>query len=817
MRQKILLSLLLLFVVFFMGTMLAMIYLRETTHQLSELVKAHEIDEFQRSLAKGIQRVQSDLQAVAGTRSDGLGSIVESVSELEKRAESCGGCHHAANVAKEFDRLRELVGNYEAALSHSITATGDPRRLQALKDEATRSGESILRFTERMSLSALGRISKMTKKTARSFRNVDYILGATLLVTALMGLLAAIRLSRSITHPVQDLLQGTRAIAAGNLSYKISHRGTSEFRELASNFNRMSEALRSGYQDLTLANDRLYRENLERRKIEQRLRLDEARLEALLDLGAMTDASEQRIAEFVLDHGIRLTNSRSGFVRLVDESGRVTLRHAASIEPETGNGREADSGEPALNETWTWRRTVDERKPVLINAQGHSRPAGTDRQDNPGGAGRSQRVLSVPILDRASVVGVAAVAGKDSEYDEMDQRQFVLLVQGMWQHLQRRRRDEELLRMQKLESLGILAGGIAHDFNNLLTGILGNISLALDRIGADGDLSSLLAAASQATRRAKGLTAQLLTFSRGGAPVRETVSMGDLVRETTTFVTRGSKVKCRFRVQEDLFFVEIDVGQIAQVLNNLVINACDAMPDGGTLEIVCRSVTSAEETLPIEEDKCVVISIADQGVGIKPEHLQKVFEPYFSTKKRGSGLGLSASTSIVQAHGGHISVESQLGAGTIFHVYLPASSKEPVATDVRNEEKVTRGKGGRILVMDDDELVLEVCQGILEYLGYQVVTATDGAEALERYEDARQKGRPFDAVVFDLTIPGGMGGQEAIRRLRLVDPSIKAIVTSGYSSDPVLAEHERYGFNGRVVKPYNVHDLGSAMEELLGG
>ncbi len=379
---------------------------------------------------------------------------------------------------------------------------------------------------------------------------------------------------------------------------------------------------------------------------------------------------------------------------------------------------------------------------------------------------------------------------------------------------ERKKMEEELFNAQKLESVGILAGGIAHDFNNLLTAILGNISLARKYTNPQDKMYGRLAEAEKASLRARELTRQLLTFSRGGAPVKKTASIGELVKESAYFALRGSNVKCEFFITAGLLAVAVDEGQLSQVINNLIINADQAMPEGGTITVRCENVTLGDhDVLPLKAGTYVKISIQDQGIGIPKEHLLKIFEPYFTTKQKGTGLGLASSYSIIKKHDGHITVESGPGAGTAFFIYLPASKEQGLPKKAEKDAPLA-GKG-KILIMDDEEAVRQVAGAMLRDLGYEITVAGDGAQAVELYKEAGESGKPFAAVIMDLTVAGGMGGKDAVKKLLQIDRSAKVIVSSGYSDDPVLAEYKNYGFSGIVVKPYNIKELGKAVYQVL--
>ncbi len=373
--------------------------------------------------------------------------------------------------------------------------------------------------------------------------------------------------------------------------------------------------------------------------------------------------------------------------------------------------------------------------------------------------------------------------------------------------------EEELRRTQKLESIGILAGGIAHDFNNLLTGILGNVLLAQLK-APEGDLAQLLKNTENAAHRAQELTRQLLTFSKGGAPVKETASVIDIVKEVVSFTLSGSNTKWVLETEETISPVDVDTGQFSQVLENLIINSDQSMPDGGVITIRIHNYTRDEQSPePLAGGRYVKIDIHDQGVGIAEKYLPRIFDPYFTTKKRGSGLGLATAYSTIRRHKGLLTVDSEPGQGTTMSIYLPASERE-LPTDKAAAPEIPRGSG-KILIMDDDEVVRQVGTEMLNLLGYEVVESRDGEEALEKYRQALQSDTPFDAVILDLTVPGRMGGKETIAGLREMDPEVKAIVSSGYSHDPIMADFRNYGFSGVIPKPYSFEKLGSTVQSLL--
>lgn len=379
-----------------------------------------------------------------------------------------------------------------------------------------------------------------------------------------------------------------------------------------------------------------------------------------------------------------------------------------------------------------------------------------------------------------------------------------------------RRAEEEMIRTQKLESVGLLAGGIAHDFNNFLMAILANIQFAGDGLAGDDERCTYLKDAEAALFRARDLTAQLLTFARGGAPVREARHLTGMITETASFSLRGSGVRPVFEIEEGLWPVDVDIGQISQVIGNLVLNAAQAMPGGGTVTIRAKNTEIADARPSLRPGRYVRIEVTDTGKGIDPAHLGKIFDPYFTTKVRGRGLGLSSALSIVSRHEGTIDVSSTPGEGTTFTVSLPASERAP--REEKKEAPQVREDGGRrrrVLIMDDEEGIREVMALILGRKGFVVETAADGAAALECYEAAQARGEPFAAVVLDLTVPGGMGGKDAIERLLAIDPDVKAIASSGYSDDPVMASYSEYGFAAALPKPFRVDDLVAVLDEIV--
>lgn len=390
------------------------------------------------------------------------------------------------------------------------------------------------------------------------------------------------------------------------------------------------------------------------------------------------------------------------------------------------------------------------------------------------------------------------------------------VIESVTNTTEKRLLEQERLKTQKLEAIGTLAGGIAHDFNNLLQGVFGYLSLARLRCDDREQGLAALAEAEKALHLSVNLTNQLLTFSKGGKPLRNPMALRPTVESAVRFALSGSRSGYRLS-GDDPWPVEADEGQIGQVIQNIVLNGDQAMPDGGQIEISLRNIEAPGKDLPqgLSPGKYVEIAVADTGTGIPKEHAPRIFDPYFTTKPTGTGLGLATSYSIVRNHHGSIAVESQVGKGTTFFVYLPAAAELPgeAPDDLAVQSASTRK--GRILLMDDDPMILGVAGELIRTLGHDVEHALDGEEALDKYRDARLSGRPFDVVILDLTIRGGMGGAETIRRLSQIDGDVKGIVSSGYSDDAVTSNFAAHGFKAFLKKPYNFSQLQGALSSLI--
>ncbi|MBA4394269.1 MAG: hypothetical protein C0407_12030, partial [Desulfobacca sp.] len=522
-----------------------------------------------------------------------------------------------------------------------------------------------------------------------------------------------------------------------------------------------------------------------------------ALVSTLIDVDDQKKAEESLISE--KEHLMVTLRSIGDGVITTDTEGRISLINTVA-EILTGWTQEEAHGWPLadvfriINEKT--RQPVEDpvsrvlRTGQIIGLANHTALLAKD------GIERSIADSGAPIRDReGKMIGVVLVFRDITELKSL---------------------EEERLKSSKLESMGILAGGIAHDFNNLLTGILGNISLAKLNIAPQSPASRNLAETEKAIFRAKELTHQLLTFSKGGAPIIKPTFLSDLLKDTVRFALSGTNIHWEADIASDLFSAEIDEGQISQVIHNMAINAQQAMPHGGTLRLTAQNHIYHEklEKPYVGPGRYIKITIQDQGIGISPDHLTKIFDPYFTTKKEGSGLGLATVYSVIKNHNGFITVESELNQGTTFTIFLPASPTQQALMPEEPEEKLDSGQG-KILIMDDEEIVREVASEIVQYLGYEVQTASEGGEAIEFFRKAQENKTPFSAVILDLTIRGGIGGKETMEKLLEINPEVKALVSSGYSDDPIMANFQEYGFKGIISKPYKIQDMQNILSRVL--
>lgn len=378
--------------------------------------------------------------------------------------------------------------------------------------------------------------------------------------------------------------------------------------------------------------------------------------------------------------------------------------------------------------------------------------------------------------------------------------------------------DEQILHSRKMEAIGVLAGGIAHDFNNLLQGVFGYISMAKLNLGEKEKCVEMLEQAEKAMHMSVNLTKQLLTFSKGGKPLKKIMKILPIIENSAKFALSGSRTDYSLENDVKLKLVDVDEGQISQVIQNIIINADQAMPEGGTVSITVQNVQAPGEALPagLAAGRYIRISIKDNGIGIPEHYLPRIFDPYFTTKEKGSGLGLAASYSIIRHHGGMVDVKSEMGKGSTFSIYLPSvETDEPIIPP--DPKELTAVRRCKILLMDDEKLIRDVAGAMMKALGHSVEFALNGEEAIDKYRESLSSGRRFDIVILDLTIRGGMGGEETMQRLLEIDPDVKAVVSSGYADSSAICEYEKCGFKACLAKPYQVSTLKNVLRDLLKG
>ncbi len=708
------------------------------------------------------------------------GFMVTDNDDLIDEIESAVGGSHVEFVAADrmvagTDNIHPLTGERRTFFPVKLDYT---QHVFSGVDHPVRSPEDgVMMVFDYLPLSAPGQEPELALVVGRplsDFLEVLYKIGKVLFLVftaaVIVALAGAAVMSGSLARPLQDVVASMRRIRSGGQFIPLECQRDDEIGELISGYNEMALALDNRIREL--GEEINYRE-----EAEIKLAMESERLRVTLQ--SLDDA-----------------------VVATDTAGDVVLMNRVA-EQWTGWQREDGAGRPVkeLFKMTGSDGTILVDPLQLLHARQTPPHSSVDLQ-----------MMDVQGKQRVVTISGSQLINRDGEI-----LGSVLVLRDV---TDRRRIDAEIARGQKLESVGVLAGGIAHDFNNLLTAILGNLSLARMVSSPESPHYKNIEDAEKASLRARELTQQLLTFSRGGSPVKGNVDLKELVRDSAEFVVRGANVQLRFAMDEDLWLVTVDRGQIGQVIDNLVINAMQAMPKGGFIDISLSNFLAGESRLlPLKESHYVQLVVQDHGAGIHDEHLGQIFDPYFTTKKEGNGLGLSICFSIIRKHGGYVTVDSKPGEGSRFSVYLPAISGEVFAKKEPESVVVNPRSGGgkRILVMDDDELVCSVVASILEHFGYDADFAADGAEALAMYGRARDQDRKYDLVIMDLTIPAGMGGVEAIKRLLELDPTAQAIVSSGYSSHEVMANYTEYGFVGVVVKPFKIDDLGRILQETLGG
>ncbi len=767
MKKKIILSLFALLLFFSVGAVLGVVYITSTTSELKRLIELYQVEELRRSLIINIQTVQSNLLAVNTPFASELDSIVINVMKLEESANKCSSCHHPQNLVDRIVNMQSIMKDYETELSYFLTMGANSDRLLKLKKNAVTLGDKLIEVTEHMSHSATTSLAEKTDVAMANINYVKIILFATIFVTLLLSILVAIRLINSVTRPINALVNATRMITSGEYGASISYQDKTEFGELANHFNAMSAGIKDAYENIQ-------REIAERWQTEEALRQSEEKFRTFFEMSP-TGIIIYPIASSPLNKTLTFGTFNTAFHNFFgytrEEISRLSIAELSYSED--------------------MEKNLDLYKEVLE------------------GKSESYKMEKRYVKKNGEIIWGYITSTVLRNFKGEPSHIMTILV-DITEH---KKIEEEQLKIQKLESVGILAGGIAHDFNNIMTSIVGNIALAKISSGIQKNIFEILTDAEEACRRAKDLTNQLLTFSKGGAPIKKITSIAKQLKDSARIVLRGSNVDYEFSIPQDLWAVEIDEGQINQVIFNLIINARQAMPEGGTITIRAENVFIDEQSaLPLINREYVEVAIKDHGIGIPKEHLQKIFDPYFTTKQKGNGLGLSSTYAIIKNHDGYIAVDSEVGKGSTFHFYLPAINIQ-IPKEAEKKPVLIEGEG-KILLMDDDENILTSVSKTLMKIGYKVELAKDGVQAINIYSQAMSSG-PFDAVIMDLTIREGMGGKEAVAKLLEIDPEARVIVSSGYSTDPIMAKYKKHGFCSVITKPYQIEALSELLHDVI--
>ncbi|KAB2889670.1 MAG: PAS domain S-box protein [Desulfobulbaceae bacterium] len=696
-----------------------------------------------------------------------VSSAVRSIADLARAVRQSAA---ESDAALEAFRIARIASMFEENL---LTYIAKKQQL-----DKTASQRRVAR--EAFSRELLASIDRELVSADQRVSQLQLLMIISLAVAMLLCVAVTLLVSGVIISPVNQLKRSAREIVNGNLETSVAIESGDEIGELGEMFNTMTSRLREVFADnqryrthleelVRERTETLEREIAERRQAELALQAGEAQLRLIIEQSPMAIIILDR--EFQVKSWNRTAETVFGYAR-----EEIVGQSATRIIPEEVRPGLAD----------LWQRLYDSGKTIH------------NRNENLTSDGRTILCdwCNTPLVD-----GEGKVAG------------VLCFVENI---TEREKTEQELLKIKKLESTGVLAGGIAHDFNNILTAILGNISLSLH----DGNLAektrSLLQSAEKASIRARALTQQLLTFARGGEPVRESMPLAEVIRDSANFVLHGSAVTCSYTIPDDLWPVHADKGQISQVVQNIVLNARHAMPDGGVVDIACVNLPAGGGEHPLLDpaERYIRLSIADSGIGMPPEVLERIFDPYYSTKQEGSGLGLAITLSVINKHGGHIVVTSEPGRGTVFTIFLPAAGDAAAPVSAR-DEKTARLEPAGILIMDDDEPVLGILRSMLEAAGHRVHVSHDGRECVEVFRSLVKSGQPVDLAIVDLTVRGGVGGRETVALLHEMEPGLPVIVSSGYSNDPVMASYREFGFCGAVSKPYEYEDLLLAVNRVL--
>lgn len=622
------------------------------------------------------------------------------------------------------------------------------------------------------------RLERGTSDLSRETRYLVLYSAAAAIIFWLVITTVCYLVLRRVTLSFNKLMYGLKLMQEGDYTTRISTLSNDEPGRAAIAINELSDKLKQRQEEnLQLNKDLLWINQSLKEEIAERIQAEQSVRESEQDLKILLDAMPVGVAWAGLDGKLEYINDffveRFGYSREEIRTADDWFKHAY---PDPGyRGQIAELQRSALKAG---------RKDSSYTPMFESRVTCKD--------GTVRQVITKLNMSKKRTVAILI---------DITDREIL---------------QEQIIKAQKLESIGILAGGIAHNFNNALTGVLGFISLAAKQLDESHKATALLQHAEKATKKAAGMAKQLLTFARGSSPFKKAVSLRKLVEETTALTLNGTKVRALIRIPDSTHSVMADEDQLSQVFSNITINALQAMPDGGTISIDAENIKlTGDAALSAQQTSYVRLTFTDEGHGIPAEQLNKVFDPYFTTKPSNTGLGLASVHSIINKLGGQVLVDSTVDQGTTFTLILPSTGQTATLDEPAKEQLLLPNKViGSILVMDDEETIRDIVKETVGFLGYQVTVCANGEEAVSMYKAAHESGSPFMAVILDLTIPSGMGGTEAAKQILAIDPDAKLIVSSGFSFDPVMTEYKEYGFCAAVTKPYRADELGNKLSLL---
>lgn len=692
-----------------------------------------------------------------------ISEIQHQANRLEQISNESTGKLQAFRISKVTKIYSDIFHKF---VSEQKKMTESALKMQKAQDYFSSSLTSFLQYQK-----------NITSEKMASLQVLSFLISVLAIV---IGTIAVVVLSNLITRPVNALKVSARQVVKGNLDTYVDVSSNDDIGELGLLFNEMTSQLKKSFREI-----REYQDHLE-----ELVKTRTEKLEA-----EITD--HQQTEEALRESSERLTNiiTQSPMGIVIWGNDFRVKEWNASCETIFGYRREDILDKSGI--TIVAKEDKSRISQLFEFFKDKKNIRNRNRNITKSGKEITCEWYNTPLTDhKNNVIGILSLVE-----DVTDQIQL----------------EKELLKIMKLESTGVLAGGIAHDFNNILTAILGNINLSL----LDNSLEPLtrkrLVAAEKASLRAQTLTQQLLTFSKGGEPVKEQTSIGEVIQDSADFVLHGSSTSCKYNISDTLWLIDADKGQISQVIQNIVLNASQSMPGGGQVSITCENIdrTDIQKDLLSTDTDYIKITISDSGIGIPERTLEKIFDPYFSTKTKGSGLGLAITLSIVRKHKGHISAKSVPDEGTTFTIFLPADSALKPARLTEKTVARSSATNATILIMDDEDMVLNVVSSMISALGHNTLLSKSGDECIELYTDLMKKGHPPDLIIMDLTIPGGKGGEEAARELLQINPNIQIVVSSGYSNDPIMASYKKYGFCAAISKPYVMDDLSQVITKIL--